>query len=275
MKIGRVEINGKEKYVLNNGKSFHFIEGKIRNDEGYERFLGDQDFFEKVQVSEKTDLKDVKWLPPIYRPGKIVCVGRNYMEHITEQGKKPEEKPLLFSKYPSNMIGHNSGVKFPRHGKYLDYEVELAVIIGKKMTNVKEDFENYLFGVTVANDLTMRDVQKSEKQWTRGKAFDGSLPIGPYIVTIDELNNLQDLEIWLKVNGEERQRANTSQMIYPIGELLAFITEAITLYPGDVVLTGTPSGVGYYMEPKATLNIGDYVSCGVENVGTLNFKVVK
>ncbi|RMG42237.1 MAG: FAA hydrolase family protein [Methanobacteriota archaeon] len=273
MKIARIRIDGKEFYSIHEKDGVKLIEDQVRNDLGIERFLLEDDFLQKVKLSDPIDIsKHIEWLPPISRPGKIICIGRNYMEHITEQGKTPEGKPLLFSKYPSNMVGHKTSIDFPKHGKYLDYEVELAVIIGKEMQRGSDPWDS-IFGYTVANDLTVRDVQKSEKQWTRGKAFDQSLPIGPWIVTADEIQNPKNLRIWLDVDGERRQEAVTSQMIYPIDQLLTFISEAITLYPGDIVLTGTPSGVGYYMEPKQTLQRGSKVVCGVEGIGTLEFHI--
>lgn len=273
MRISRFSVKGKERYGIIDGDSVSFIEEDVRNDLGIEKFLVDKNFIKDASFSNPVEItSEMEWLPPIARPGKIICVGRNYMEHITEQGKEPEGKPLLFTKYPSNMVGHKSSVEFPQHGKYLDYEVELAVIIGRELSK-GDDISNSIFGYTVANDLTVRDVQKSEKQWTRGKAFDQSLPIGPSIITADEINNPQELDIWLDVDGERRQEANTKQMIYPIDYLLSFIIEAITLQPGDIILTGTPSGVGFYMEPMKTLKSGNTVTCGVEGVGTLEFRI--
>ncbi len=273
MKIARFRVEGKEEYGIVEGNKVNIIQNQVRNDMGIERFLLEDDFLEKTKLTEPKEIPEhLEWLPPIARPGKIICVGRNYLEHITEQGKKPEGKPLLFSKYSSNMVGHRASVDFPKHGTYLDYEVELAVIIGKELRNGGK-VKDAIFGYSVANDLTVRDVQKSEKQWTRGKAFDQSLPIGPWIVTEDEISDPQNLNIWLDVDGERRQEANTKQMIYSIETLLSFITEAITLFPGDIVLTGTPSGVGFYMEPKRTLQRGSRISCGVEGIGTLEFQV--
>ncbi len=232
--------------------------------------LSTENFIETIEPSQV----EFEWLPPVAKPGKVICIGRNYLEHITEQNKTPEESPLLFSKYPSNMTAHLSKIKKPSFGEHLDYEVELAVVIGKELNKDTPNVLDCIFGYTVANDLTMRDVQKSEKQWTRGKAFDNSLPIGPLIVTKEEIKDYKELEIWLQVNGDLRQQAKLKQMIYPIETLLKFISEAITLYPGDIVLTGTPSGVGFYMDPKKTLQPGDSIISGISEIGELRFTIV-
>ena len=173
------------------------------------------------------------------------------------------------------MTSHLSTVPYPNHTSNFDYEVELAVVIGKQAIKLRDE-ENpldYVFGYTVANDLTARDVQKSEKQWTRGKAFDNSLPIGPYIITIDEITDIQDKDIWLTVNGDKRQLSNTSKMIFSVGFLIHYISQVISLNPGDIILTGTPAGVGFYMNPKATLQSGDHIACGITDIGELRFNI--
>ncbi|MHA2031306.1 MAG: fumarylacetoacetate hydrolase family protein, partial [Candidatus Kariarchaeaceae archaeon] len=158
---------------------------------------------------------------------------------------------------------------------FMDYEVELAVIIGKSTSTLTENSNplDYVFGYTVANDLTARDIQKSENQWTRGKGFDHSLPIGPTIVTSDEIFNPNDNDIWLLVNGENRQLSNTSKMIFNVPFLIKYISQLITLEPGDMILTGTPAGVGYFMDPPQPLKSGDEVSCGITSVGELRFTI--
>jgi acylpyruvate hydrolase len=173
------------------------------------------------------------------------------------------------------MIGHLSTIRYPSHTENFDYEVELAVIIGKKVTKLdtQSDPYDFIFGYTIANDLTARDVQKSEKQWTRGKAFDASLPIGPVIVTKDETGLPNSNDIWLTVNGDTRQLSNTSKMIFDIPFLIHYISQVITLEPGDIILTGTPAGVGYYMDPKATLKPGDQIACGVSGISELRFTI--
>ena len=276
MKVARIFLNGKERYAIAEGAFIRPLDDtEIRDTMGIEKFLVDPNLLSNYQLGEPIAIEhpNVRWLPPLARPGKIICVGRNYLEHIREQGKEPEEKPLLFSKYPGNMVGHETTVPFPKHGKFLDYEVELAVVIGGRIDRTTENPMSKIFGYTIANDLTMRDVQKAEKQWTRGKAFDSSLPIGPLITTKDVIAGVHNVRIWLDVNDNKRQDGYTGMMIYQIPDLLNYIAEAVTLFPGDIVLTGTPSGVGFYMEPIATLKPGDRISSGIENLGELRFSI--
>ncbi|MCY3410888.1 MAG: fumarylacetoacetate hydrolase family protein [Candidatus Heimdallarchaeota archaeon] len=272
MKIARILRNEEEHYVVIKNNSMYSTNIN-RDDNGIESMFNDIAVGEKL--SEISD-ESITWLPPVARPGKIICVGRNYLKHAEEQNMGAEENPLLFSKYPSNMVGHLSNVEYPSHTENLDYEVELAVIIGKTASRLTEADNplDFVFGFTVANDLTARDVQKAEKQWTRGKAFDQSLPIGPAIVTRDQIIPL-DQEIWLTVNGERRQQSSTSNMMFTVPYLIHYISQQITLYPGDILLTGTPEGVGYYMNPKGVLQSGDNIACGITNVGELRFSISK
>jgi len=274
MKIARILYDGEERYGIVKENSIELIPNPVRNSLGIESFLDSVFLMESDATIDRSDEK-IHWLPPIARPGKVICVGRNYLAHAEEQGRSAEKKPLLFSKYPSNMVGHNSEIQKPQTGKHLDYEVELAVVIGKEAKHVENDAMSYVFGYTVANDLTLRDIQKTDpgKQWTRGKAFDESLPIGPVLVTKDEIEDPMNLEIWLSVNGEIRQNSNTQRMIYDLEYLIRYITESITLYPGDIILTGTPEGVGYFMDPISTLKSGDVVNCGITEVGELKFRI--
>jgi acylpyruvate hydrolase len=271
MRIGRVYRNQEEEYGLIRDNKWFKADEWSRNNLGIETFLEDTALL-NTQFDEKCQINDesIKWLPPVARPGKIICVGRNYLEHAKEQGKTSEEKPLLFSKYSTSLTGHQSQIEVPNHTQFFDYEVELAVVIGKRASRLDNQVNplDYVFGYTVANDLTARDVQKSEKQWTRGKAFDLSLPIGPYIITADEVEDPGNLEIWLTVNGDKRQLSNTSNF------LITYISQTITLEPGDIILTGTPAGVGFYMDPIATLKPNDHVSCGVTGIVELRFSII-
>lgn len=270
MKIARFILDEKEQYgIIKGGEVFQT--NITRDDMGIESFLRG----EVIQGGKLTRVNDegITWLSPIARPGKIMCVGRNYSAHAKESGMSAEKKPLLFSKYSTSLVGHMAEVTYPDHTENLDYEVELAVIIGKTASKlVDEDPFDYVFGYSIANDITARDVQKSDKTWTRGKAFDQSLPLGPYIISRDEVDPM-DQEIWLTVNGDKRQLSSTNLMIFDIAFLIKYISQVITLEPGDIILTGTPEGVGFYMEPKATLQKGDFVSCGVTNVGELRFSI--
>ena len=271
MKLGRILKNDKIEYGVqyeNNwykqdvNDDLHFLEQYQQN---------------SLILNTHENLKDMEfeWLPPLARPGKILCVGRNYADHSKEQGKSPETKPIIFSKYSTSMAGHMSVIPYPSHTNNLDYEVELGVVIGKTASKLKSKNEawDHIFGYTICNDLTARDVQKSEKQWTMGKAFDNSLPIGPYIIPSDTIPKPTNNEIWLTINGEKRQLDNTKNMIFSIPYLIYYISQNITLEPTDIILTGTPAGVGFYMSPKNTLQQGDQISSGVSSIGELRFSI--
>lgn len=276
MKFGHILHNGKEKYGIVKDGKWYTISEIYRNDLGVENIdqvasISIDSIDPEFSLSEES----FEWLPPIFRPGKILCVGRNYAEHSTEQGMDPETTPIIFSKFSSCLKGHQSKITKPSHSDFLDYEVELAVIIGKSTSTLTSDADplDYVFGYTVANDLSARDIQKSENQWTRGKGFDQSLPMGPVIITSDEIANPDNNDIWLQVNGDNRQLSNTSKMIFKVPFLIRYISELITLVPGDIILTGTPAGVGYFMDPPQALQSGDEISCGITDVGELRFTI--
>jgi len=224
------------------------------------------------------DLCDVKILAPIPYPKRnVICLGKNYLEHINEVKNLKSvtsdipSKPIYFSKiaYPAigqndNIISHSDVVK------ELDYEVELAVIIGKKCKNVKkENVEEYIFGYTIANDISARDIQTSHIQWHKGKSFDTFCPLGPYIVHKSNISFPPNLEIKSFVNGELRQNSNVNKLIFDIPTIISDLTAGITLYPGDIILTGTPAGVGAGFNPPKYLNHGDKIECYIESIGTL------
>ena len=224
-------------------------------------------FFGGVDTGWRRPLESVRLLAP-FEGNKMVCVGKNYFDHIEEMkeafGDGVPEKPVLFIK-PSTCVNDPDGVVlYPAVSHRVDFEGELAIVIGRRMTHVPEsEALSYVFGCTAANDVTARDIQKGEGQWTRGKAFDGFAPIGPRIVTgLDPAS----LTVITRLNGEEKQRSSTSLLIRGAAELLAFITEAITLLPGDVVLTGTPAGVG-------PMEKGDTVEVEIPGIGVLRNEV--
>ena len=204
-------------------------------------------------------IEGLRLLAPVV-PGKIVCVGRNYPQHAAEQGAEVPEYPLLFLKPPSAVIGPEESIVLPPQSARVDHEAELAVVIGKRgrWLNVEEAM-SIVSGYTIANDVTARDLQEHDGQWTRAKGFDTFCPLGPWIET--DLESHGSL-IQCRVNGELRQFGTTADMVFPISQLLAFITSIMTLEPGDVVLTGTPAGVGPLQE-------GDSVEISIEGIGTL------
>lgn len=205
------------------------------------------------------------------RPGKIVAIGLNYLDHIREAGMDEPERPLMFAKFPSSVIGPGEPIVIDGElTERVDWEVELAVVIGTPLRNASTDAALAgVAGYTVANDVSARDLQFADGQWTRGKSLDTFCPLGPVIVTPDELGDPQALRLWTTVNGETVQDSSTTEMIFGVAELLAYCSRAFTLEPGDVVLTGTPWGCGEFMNPRRSLRPGDTVEVGVEGIGTL------
>ena len=210
----------------------------------------------------------------IERPGKIVAIGLNYMDHARESGMEPPSKPLVFCKFTTSVIGDGDEIRIPRGlTERVDWEVELAVVIDREARDVSEqDALSYVRGYTVANDVSARDLQFSDVQWVRAKSLDTFCPLGSELVQVDDPQNLR---VTTKVNGELLQDSNTSQMIFGVAELISFCSHSFTLEPGDVILTGTPWGVGEFMDPKRSLKHGDVVEVEVEGVGKLTNPVVE
>jgi 2-keto-4-pentenoate hydratase/2-oxohepta-3-ene-1,7-dioic acid hydratase in catechol pathway len=215
-------------------------------------------------------------LAPPLRPGKIVAIGLNYLDHIRESSLERPSKPLVFAKFPSSVIGPDDPIELDETlTTRVDWEVELAAIVGRQMRRVKErDALDYVFGYTVGNDVSARDVQFSESQWVRGKSFDTFCPLGPVAVTADEIPDPQALTLRTRVNGEVMQESSTAEMVFGVAELLAFCSQSFTLEPGDIVLTGTPWGCGEFMDPPRCLAAGDIVETEIEGIGALRNPVV-
>ena len=222
---------------------------------------------------------DVHLLAPLPKPAKnVFCVGRNYLEHIAE-GERAQnlkigvtERPVYFTKPPTAVVGPGASVPiFPELSTKIDYEVELAVVIGRSGRNIPPDRAMaHVFGYTIVNDVTARDVQRRHGgQFFKGKGLDGSCPMGPVIVTADAIGDPAKLRLRLSVNGESRQDGNTADMIFDIPTLIASLSEGMTLEPGDVIATGTPSGVGYAMDPPTFLEDGDVIICEIDGIGKL------
>lgn len=220
--------------------------------------------------------QDVKIEAPVLTPGKMICVGHNYREHILEMKRELPEFPVVFAKYASTIIGPQDDIPFYPISEQLDYEAEFAFVIGKRARNVSQaDALNYVAGYTIANDVTYRDIQRRTIQWMQGKAVDGSAPMGPWLVTSDELTDPSGLEVVLTVNGEERQRSNTANLVFTVPRLVEFLSGLMTLEPGDVILTGTPGGVGVAREPQVFLKDGDVVRIEIDRIGALENTVRK
>jgi len=228
-----------------------------------------------LEILEEID-KNERIGPCIAKPGNFFAVGLNYSEHVKETGSKLSENPVLFNKSVHSIVGPNDNVIIPKEAKKLDYEIEIAFIIGKKAKRVKEkDAQDYVFGYCICNDITERGWQKDKGgQWVKGKSGDTFGPLGPYLVTKDEIQDVQNLNLTLDVNGKRRQTGNTNQMIFNFNFLIAHITSFITLMPGDIVTTGTPPGVGLGMNPPVFLKNRDQMNLSADNLGTQNIKVI-
>jgi len=217
---------------------------------------------------------DVKLEAPVQNPGKIICVGHNYREHILEMGRELPEQPVVFAKFANTLISPQDDIPFFPISDQLDYEAEFAFVIGKRARNVsREDALDYVAGYTIANDVTYRDIQRRTLQWLQGKTVEGSLPIGPWIVTTDELKDPSGLSVRLTVNGEERQKTNTANFVFDVPYLVEFLSNLMTLEPGDIILTGTPGGVGVARNPQVFLKAGDIVKIEIDKIGALENKV--
>lgn len=208
-------------------------------------------------------------LAPIPRPRKnVFCVGRNYAEHAKERGAEAPKDPVFFTKAPTTVVGPGAQVPYPASTSAFDYEGELAVVIGRKGKNIpREEAGDYIFGYTIANDLTARDLQKKHQQFFRGKSLDGTCPLGPWIVARDALGPAGDLQIETRVNGEVRQSGSTAEMVFDVPTLIAVLSDGMTLEPGDILLTGTPAGVGAAL--GKLLQPGDRVDITISGIGTL------
>lgn len=218
--------------------------------------------------------RGVRLGPPVTNPSKIVCVGLNCRSHAEEQKVRLPERPLLFSKAVTSLAGDGDPIWYPVEEEHLDYEAELAIVIGRPAFRVKpEDWTSYVAGFTIVNDVSARDAQRADRKWFRGKSYDSCCPMGPYMVTRDDIPDPQDLRLTATLNGELRQDGHTSDLIFSVPEILAFVSRNITFLPGDVISTGTPCGVGIFRDPPACMKPGDEISVWIEKVGTLTNQV--
>jgi 2-keto-4-pentenoate hydratase/2-oxohepta-3-ene-1,7-dioic acid hydratase in catechol pathway len=217
----------------------------------------------------------IDFLPAVY-PSKILAIGRNYVDHAIEGRAEPPKAPLIFNKLPNSLSAHNAPIVLSKISSQVDYEAELAVVIGRKATQVSEaNALDYVFGYTLINDVSARDLQYGDGQWTRGKGQDTFAPLGPFITTRDEIADVQALKIEGRLNGEVMQSSNTAKMIFKVAYLISYISQGITLEPGDVIATGTPDGVGIFRKPAVLLKAGDVYEVTVEKLGTLSNPVIE
>ncbi len=219
-------------------------------------------------------LDSIEFLPAVY-PRKILAIGRNYADHAAEGGADLPKAPLLFNKLPNALSAHNRPIVLPTISEQVDFEAELAVVIGRAAKRVSEaDALNYVFGFSLINDVSARDLQFGDGQWTRGKGLDTFAPLGPFITTRDEIDEVQSLKIEGVLNGEVMQSSNTSKMIFGVAHLVSYLSQGITLEPGDVIASGTPDGVGIFRKPPVLLKPGDVFEVRIEKLGTLRNPVV-
>ncbi len=216
----------------------------------------------------------VRLVAPIANPGKIIAVGLNYRQHAEEQGEELPKRPILFAKFPSAVIGPDEPIKLPSSTQQVDVEAELCAVVLGRCRRVDRQQARSLLAFTIGNDVSARDFQFSDRQWVRGKSCDTFAPLGPAVVTRDELGDPHDLGITLRLNEAIQQESNTSDMIFDSYVLTEFISETISLEPGDLIFTGTPSGVGVFRDPQVFLKAGDLVEVSIEKLGTLRNPVV-
>ncbi len=221
--------------------------------------------------SEAIALEEARLYAPVMLPQKVIAIGLNYEDHAAETGAEIPEKPIVFAKYPNTVVGPGEPIRIPPITEQVDYEAELAVVIGRTAKNVSEEEAlDYVFGYTNSNDVSSRDLQFSEGgQWTRSKSLDTFAPMGPFIATRDEVPDPQNLSVRCILNGEVMQDGTTSKMIFSVAQLISFLSRGMTLVPGDVIMTGTPPGVGFVRDPQVFLKSGDEVSIEIEGLGTL------
>ena len=290
MKIARVSTkNGNTYGIVHNGK---FVSKEIlQKDLGRELPSSTCDFFELITANAKlkaklisaTEMADkaipigsARLLAPVDGRPKVICIGLNYKDHAKEQGVKPTDEPVIFMKPYTSIAGPVDAIEYPSYITKLDYEAELGVVIGRRCKAMKEEevYEN-IAGYLAFNDVSARDVQFKDGQWTRGKSFDTFAPIGPWVVTTDEIPDPQNLKIMSRVNGGVRQNSNTGNMIFDVKTIVSFVSKVMTLDAGDIIATGTPPGVGVFWKPHPKLlKVGDMVEIEIEKIGSIRNKVV-
>ena len=228
-----------------------------------------QQFVEANENNLPEISKDVRIGSPVARPSKIICIGLNYADHARETNAKVPDEPIIFFKSTTALIGPFDDVIIPKNSKKSDWEVELAVVIGKKTSYVEEQNAlDHVAGYCLHNDLSEREFQLERNgQWVKGKSCDTFAPLGPFLATKDEIQNVDDLDVWLKLNGQVVQKSNTSNFIFKIPFLISYLSQFMTLLPGDVISTGTPAGVGLGMHPQVYLKPGDVIELGIDGLG--------
>jgi 2-keto-4-pentenoate hydratase/2-oxohepta-3-ene-1,7-dioic acid hydratase in catechol pathway len=242
---------------------------------GPKRWAGVKTQLEGTGLNLLAPLSSVTLEAPLARPNKILCIGLNYHDHAKESNMEPPKFPTVFPKYPHALIGTGQPILLPRATEQPDYEAEFAAVIGQGGRNIaEEDWEEHIFGYTIMNDVSARDVQLATTQWTLGKNFPTFAPMGPWITTKDEIADPHQLDISLSINGETLQKSNTRELIFKLPKLIAYISRMMPLMPGDIISTGTPAGVGMGRTPKRWLKPGDDVVVEISGIGSLRNPVI-
>jgi len=269
VKLLRYGAKGEERPgILDRGGRIRSLDGKIPDIDG--RVLADLDAVRAIDPEDLPLVDDgVRVAEPVARVGKFICIGLNYRDHAEETGMAIPAEPIIFSKATSAIIGPNDDVLLPPTSRKSDWEVELGVVIGREARYVSEaDAQTHIAGVCVVNDLSEREYQLERGgQWDKGKGCDTFGPFGPYLVTLDEVPDLSDLDLWLDLNGTRMQTGNTSNMIFGVPFLVHYVSQFMSLQPGDIISTGTPPGVGMALNPQMWLSAGDEMRLGISGLG--------
>lgn len=273
MKIARVGAVGKERPVVVEGDRAYFVDSLIGD---WSRDSLENGALAKVSLADLSQLESTKFGSerigaPLTRPTKLICVGLNYVKHIAETNAQTPVEPIIFMKAPDSFIGPNDDVIIPPGSAATDYEVELAVVIGKRALYLKspEESKKYILGYSISQDISERHWQiERSGQWVKGKSFPHFNPMGPYIVTADALD-ASDLRIWCKIDGEMRQESRTSDLLFGIDHIVWYISQFMELFPGDVINTGTPAGVGMGFSPTKYLKAGQIIETGISGIGEI------
>ena len=281
MKIARLGEFGKEKpAVIVNDSEAVFVDDVISDWNRTELENGALDKVKKLDLSSRPKVKfaDYRLGSPVARPTKAICIGLNYTQHAIETNAPIPQEPIVFMKAPDTVIGGNDDIIVPPNSVKTDYEVEICVVIGKRALYLisPEEARDYILGFTISQDVSERYWQVERGgQWVKGKSFPTFNPVGPWIITSDELNNEQNLRLWCEVDGEMRQDSNTSDMIFNIAHCVWYISQVMELMPGDIINTGTPQGVGMGFKPEKYLKGGEVIRTGIDGIGVLTSKVKK
>ena len=279
MKIGRVGDVGLERPVVVENGTAYFVDSVIND---WDRNSLEADGFNRVKNSDWSQFPSIKIEnkrlgSPVARPTKLICVGLNYVKHIAETNAQTPPEPIIFMKAPDTLIGPNDEIVIPPQSLKTDYEVELAIVIGKRALYLDKDanVDDYILGYSISQDVSERHWQLERAgQWVKGKSFPTYNPMGPYVVTSDEVD-ARNTRLWCKVDSEVRQDSNTSDLLYGIDHLVWYISQFMELFPGDIINTGTPGGVGMGFTPTKYLQAGQTIETGIESIGTMKSRVIQ